>query len=101
MAKEYKDEEVFKKDGFHCVYCGFDGRSFTGWTFLIVDHFKPKWMDGGHDEENLKTACCICNLMKAGKVYKTVEEAGTELRLWRSQMQEYWEKNVKHLVPTI
>jgi 5-methylcytosine-specific restriction endonuclease McrA len=36
------DEVVFQRDGFQCVYCGFDGSTFAGWVFLQVDHFTPK-----------------------------------------------------------
>ena len=30
--------EVFERDHFTCVYCGFDGRLFDNWMQLSVDH---------------------------------------------------------------
>jgi len=101
MSKKYADEEVFQRDGFRCVYCGFDGRQFEGWAFLVVDHFKPKRLDqdgNTHELENLKTACCICNAMKGGSEWKDVGEARERLKLMWDQMRRYWEKNGLPLV---
>lgn len=93
-----KDEEVFKKDGFRCVYCGFDGNDFIGWTFLQVDHFMPRSRGGSDAIENLMTSCCICNLMKNDRVWENVEVARQEIGVWRRQMREYWETNVRPLI---
>jgi len=91
-------EEIFKRDGFRCVYCGFDGSTFEGWAFLQIDHFKPRSRGGTDAPENLATACIIYNQMKGGFEWPTLEAARTDLRKWRGQMREYWEKNVAPLV---
>ena len=98
MNARPSDEEVFVKNGFQCVYCGFDGRSFEGWKFLQVDHFKPRSLGGNYDQpDNLVTSCIICNQMKGAMVFSTLEEAKSHIRQWYKQMYEFWEKKVKHL----
>jgi 5-methylcytosine-specific restriction endonuclease McrA len=93
------DEQTFTRDGFKCVYRGFDGRTFNGWAFLQVDHFKPKSRFGSDEPENRVTACVVCNNMKGGAEFATLEEARAAIQLWWAQMREYWKKNVKPLVP--
>ena len=102
MGKQFLDEEIFGRDGFRCVYCGFDGRTFEGWAFLEVDHFRPKRLDeagNAHELENLKTACCICNRMKGGSDWKDVQEARERLTAMWNQMREYWKINVASRIP--
>jgi 5-methylcytosine-specific restriction endonuclease McrA len=91
-------EEIFRRDGFRCVYCGFDGSTFEGWAFLQVDHFKPRSKGGTEESENLVTACIVCNQMKGAFEWPTIEEAKIEIQKWWRQMREYWERNVKPLV---
>ena len=94
------DEQVFAKDGFRCVYCGFDGRAFEGWVFLQVDHFIPVSRGGSYDDPgNLVTACVICNHMKGAAPFKTLNEAQTSVRQWREQMRGFWEARVRSLLP--
>lgn len=92
-------EEVFETDGFRCVYCGFDGRSFEGWVFLVVDHFKPRSKFGTDDLANLVTACVSCNSMKGDNDWPTLDEAKKNLQQWREQMRRYWETKVLSSVP--
>lgn len=54
--------EVFKRDGFKCVYCGAPP---TGGV-LHVDHVIPVVEGGTNDPENLVTSCPDCNLGKSG-----------------------------------
>lgn len=49
--------EVFKRDGFACMYCG----KHPPDTLLEVDHVVPVAEGGTNDEENLVTACFDCN----------------------------------------
>lgn len=53
--------EVFQRDFFTCVYCGFDGRLFDSWMQLSVDHIRPQQAGGDNSLENLATACKACN----------------------------------------
>lgn len=52
--------EVFKRDGFACVYCGAGPTDRP----LHVDHVKPVVEGGANDPANLVTACEACNLGK-------------------------------------
>ena len=53
--------EIFKRDGFSCVYCGTTPLQKP----LHVDHVVP-WAEGGTGKaSNLVTACADCNLGKA------------------------------------
>ncbi len=55
--------QIFKRDGFKCVYCG---RSAREGVTLHVDH-KQSVKDGGDSSpENLVTSCSDCNFGKAG-----------------------------------
>lgn len=92
------DEIIFQRDGFRCQYCGFDGSSFESWAFLQVDHFKPRSKGGLDEDENLVTACIICNQMKKDYEFATIEDAGKSLRSWWSQMHTFWETKVNPLV---
>ena len=98
MTVRPPDEEIFQRDGFRCVYCGYDGSTFKKWAFLQIDHFRPKCLGGSDEPENLVTACIICNHMKGAFVYPTHNDARKAIRLWWSQMETYWDSKVKHLV---
>ncbi|MGD9726777.1 MAG: HNH endonuclease, partial [Nitrospiraceae bacterium] len=88
----------FERDRFRCAYCGFDGSTFERWAFLQIDHCKPQCLGGDHEPTNLKTSYIVCNHMKGGKPYNTVEEARAEIQQWWSQMRTYWDTDVKHRV---
>ena len=52
--------EVFKRDGFQCVYCGAKPPGVA----LHVDHVEPVVKGGTNETSNLVTACPGCNLGK-------------------------------------
>ena len=55
--------EIFRRDHFPCVYCGFDGRLFDNWMQLSVEHIRPRSSGGEDGLENTVTACRSCNSM--------------------------------------
>lgn len=55
--------EVFKRDEFICQYCG----QHPPKVILHVDHIVPVAEGGQNDEDNLVTACDVCNLGKGAK----------------------------------
>ncbi len=59
-------EDIFRRDGFSCVYCGVDPRTQPSVT-LSVDHVQPRMRGGDNSEGNLVTACVPCNRAKGGK----------------------------------
>ena len=62
-------ENVFKRDGFKCQYCGTEKE-------LTLDHLIPKARGGKTSWNNLVTACKSCNSKKGNYL---PEEAGLEL----------------------
>tara|TARA_R100000656_G_scaffold39190_1_gene32872 strand:- start:63 stop:527 length:465 start_codon:yes stop_codon:yes gene_type:complete len=63
-------ENVFKRDGYACVYCGMDVK-----RFLTIDHVVPRSKGGEDSFENWVTACMGCNFEKDDL---SVEEWGKE-----------------------
>lgn len=53
-------EQIYKRDGYECQYCGSDDD-------LTCDHILPLVRGGTNDPDNLTTACRICNSSKGGK----------------------------------
>ena len=49
--------EVFKRDGFQCMYCGRTPPDIV----LECDHIEPVALGGSDDTDNLVTACFDCN----------------------------------------
>lgn len=62
-------ENVFKRDGFKCQYCGTSKE-------LTIDHLVPKAKGGKTSWNNLVTACKKCNSRKGNY---SPEEAGLQL----------------------
>lgn len=49
---------IFARDDYTCTYCAVRG------VALECDHIVPVARGGGHDDENLTTACRACNRSK-------------------------------------
>jgi 5-methylcytosine-specific restriction endonuclease McrA len=60
---------IFARDGGRCVYCSAPATS--------IDHVIPRSRGGGHNWENVVSACHKCNHLKADKQLK---EIGWKLR---------------------
>lgn len=54
--------EVFKRDGFKCLYCG----RMPPNVLLHVDHIIPVCGGGDNSRDNLATSCDKCNMGKSG-----------------------------------
>lgn len=57
-------ESVFRRDDYTCQYCGERGKR------LECDHIFPVSRGGGHEFNNLTTACFACNRSKRDKTIK-------------------------------
>ncbi|WP_408858567.1 HNH endonuclease [Acidiphilium sp. PA] len=87
---------MFKRDGFQCLYCGWDGRTFEGWRYLTIDHINPS---GSRDDpNNLATCCRHCNSCKGNDPCQSVKEAKEILKRHDETNRAYWAKNVKPLI---
>jgi hypothetical protein len=63
--------EVFKRDGFKCMYCG----CLPNQKVLEVDHITPVSKGGGNHMENLITACFDCNRGKGARELSDVPQS--------------------------
>jgi len=83
--------EVFKRDGFRCVYCG----AHPPEVLLHCDHVVPVAEGGGADMENLVTACAACNLGKGARSLllapPTLAEKAAQLTEAEEQLRGYQE----------
>lgn len=88
--------EVFKRDGFRCVYCGKTPPD----ALLEIDHIKPKSKGGKDDINNYLTACFDCNRGKSNipltKIPSQLAENLKILKAKESQYDEYL-KYLKHI----
>ncbi len=50
-----------KRDGFRCVYCGWDGTDWPAWLFLSWDHLLPRGHQLRDNSDYIVTACRFCN----------------------------------------
>jgi hypothetical protein len=71
---------VFERDRYTCVYCNKSSTVMrernTRRALLSIDHIVPVTRGGGHNIENLATACRKCNQTKTNRL---PEEAGMTL----------------------
>lgn len=81
--------EVFKRDGFACVYCG----KTPPTVVLEVDHVEPRSKGGTDDIQNLVTACFDCNRGKKNipltKIPPKLSENLEVLQEQEEQIKEY------------
>ena len=81
----YNPHSVFARDGYRCVYCGFqDERNGSdAGLALHVDHALPLSRGGTDEPSNLVTSCVNCNLRKGDK---TVDEFMGRIKCTPQQM---------------
>lgn len=81
--------EVFKRDGFTCLYCG----AHPPTVILHCDHIVPVAEGGGNEMDNLTTACERCNLGKSSvpltSVPASLKERAAEVKEREAQLKAY------------
>jgi 5-methylcytosine-specific restriction endonuclease McrA len=82
-------ENVYRRDGYACVYCGCDNRKT-----LTLDHVIPQSKGGKDAWDNLVTACKKCNSEKSNL---TLEEYGKEIPQPRRPHYLMMIKQVHHI----
>lgn len=87
--------DIYQRDGFRCLYCGFDGGTFEGWRYLTIDHVDPT---GPNEPDNLATCCSYCNSCKHRDPCLNVEEAREIVKRHDAANRAYWETNVKPMI---
>ncbi len=87
-----RDARIFQRDDFTCQYCGYKGDTFEKWRYLVVDHFKPRARAGMESDDNLKTSCMDCNIVKRSLEFATIEDAREAFQPWIRKEREDYEK---------
>lgn len=96
MAKQHRKPiskkvrfEVFKRDGFCCLYCGRTPPE----VLLELDHVTPVSGGGNNDQDNLVTSCRDCNRGKGARslnvVPQSLSEKAAEVKEREEQLLEY------------
>lgn len=77
--------EIFKRDGFKCIYCG----SHPPEVILEVDHIDPVSKGGDDSPTNLITSCFDCNRGKSDRLLSVVPESLSSVaeRVKESELQ--------------
>lgn len=83
--------EIFKRDNYKCVYCGFErGNSSPVGVYigvkLGIDHIIPITKNGATTPENLVTCCSACNNKKGNS---TPAEAGMSIKYANVTVKRY------------
>jgi 5-methylcytosine-specific restriction endonuclease McrA len=98
---------VHLQSNFICAYCGYDGRSFSNWLQLTVDHVIPTSSGGDDTVENKVTACQACNSITSRMEFgsgTTIDVAFKEkcvrVRQRRKEYFSFWIDNVAKSLAT-
>ena len=65
-----------------------------------LDHFIPRRIGGTSDEENLLPSCFVCNMLKSGNVYQTVEAARQAIMSRRENLENEYHR-LLFTLPTV
>ena len=79
---------IFKRDGYRCVFCGFDGNGFNQWRQLTIHRIRSKKEGGQRYADNLVTACHFCISVTSRMEFSTDLSRDEVLRLKKEQVKE-------------
>lgn len=93
-----------KRDGFKCVYCGWDGSEWPKWLFLSEDHLLPKSNPLRNDKRFIVTACRFCNEACNKTIFpvegKTPEEIVEIKKIAITKVRDeyfrFWHENIEN-----
>jgi len=81
-------EDIYCRDHYTCVYCGYDGRTFDAWMQLSIDHIRPKSCGGLDEADNLVVACRGCNSITSRMKFPAEMSREEIINLKRSRVKE-------------
>lgn len=88
--------DVFKRDGFVCVYCG----ATPSTEVMVIDHVIPVAEGGDNDINNLVTSCWPCNSGKGARSLDAIPESllqKTEILAQRAEQLTEYAKHVEKI----
>jgi hypothetical protein len=91
---------IHRRDGFRCVYCGWDGSVWPNWLFLCQDHLRPVGHPQRNDPAYIVTACQFCNYacnrqwFEGDSPEQVVERRREAVLVVREAYREFWQSNV-------
>lgn len=59
-ARSRRRARLLERDGFICAYCACQ----LTLASMTLDHFVPRALGGGDEDENLMSSCITCNVLK-------------------------------------
>jgi len=71
LRTEFNNRMLFKRDNYHCMYCGYQFPP----EHLTCDHVVPKSKGGKNRWENVVSACKRCNHLKADHLLEELDMA--------------------------
>jgi hypothetical protein len=93
--------DIYRRQYYTCVYCGFDGRGFDAWMQLTVDHVRPRNSGGTDEPDNLVAACHSCNSVTSRMTFlptatreDILSQKRARVRERRAVFYEHWLKTV-------
>ena len=98
------ESEVYKRDRWTCVYCGFDGRSFDSWMQLTLDHIIPQHQKKDHSKKNLVACCTSCNSITSRMEFETENREqilAAKLKRVRKRRAWYFERWQELVLPHV
>jgi hypothetical protein len=100
MGDDWK-HKIFERDGYQCVYCGWDGsHELRAYMLLEPDHFIPLEKGGSPDADNVVTSCHLCNNMKGRQIFKSIEDAKREIEKYYENVKRDWHQKMSSLLGT-
>ena len=80
--------DVYERDHFTCVYCGFDGRPFDSWMQLSIDPVRPQSQGGTDAISNMVCACKACNSITSRMKFEDLESPEEIIEKKRTRIAE-------------
>ena len=91
--RNWLDDEVLLRDGFHCGYCGIDLlASLDSFLTLTKDHLIPRSAGGGNGNYNRIASCPACDRLKSNAIVKDLAEARQLVALLRKGSRVRYEQ---------
>lgn len=95
--------DTHSRDGFRCVYCGWDGSQWPNWLYLSWDHLLLKGDPLRDDTRYVVTACRFCNeaanrtrfIVQGRTPGEIIEAKRARILETRADYKKFWEEHAR------